>query len=559
MTKKIRVNMQIKNLLLLILVFIPFLVTMVSSFVVFDSLSDDGVAINLSGSQRMRTMLIANYAQQFYYADDNSEKASDAEEMLINEIAKYNKIMNALVKGDSSLKIAANDNQVIVDMINDITPAIDKYVSATNDLISGKDIEKNQTFIIANALPIKNSIHKVVLEYQKYYDKKIDGLKSTFFTFLGFGVFVLIGSSIISRKSIIMPIQKMTKIMQEIATGNGDLTKRVNIKSNDEIGLLADYFNQFAETIQNIIVSVKSLSTDTQNATNDILNVVTNLNESIKEVSLASDDVAEGATEQISFASDISESIEENNNQIQNGLEKISETEKISDEAVKSAKVGIDAIGVAVSQFKEVTRTINFATDSIEKLNLRMDEIGNIVEIISGISNQTNLLALNASIEAARAGEHGRGFSVVADEVRKLAEESEDATAKITALITDIQTETKVNVNTMKSNVVNVGKQTEMINKGSEALTEISNQVDDSSTKIAEVSITIKNIANKMDSISNAYGNMLEVISTTSAATEEVSASVNTQLGDIESAREFMEELKTLSEELQGEIDRFIV
>ncbi len=139
-------------------------------------------------------------------------------------------------------------------------------------------------------------------------------------------------------------------------------------------------------------------------------------------------------------------------------------------------------------------KRLSYATDSIQKLGKRSEEIGGIITVISDIAEQTNLLALNAAIEAARAGEQGKGFAVVASEVRKLAEQSKQASGQITGLINDIQAETSVTVRTMESNLLAVNEQVMIINKGGEALEEIVDKVIETETGVEHMKNSFSNV-----------------------------------------------------------------
>jgi len=375
--------------------------------------------------------------------------------------------------------------------------------------------------------------------------------------FLSFSASIIIG--MILAAQIVKPINRMSSIMYEIATGDGDLTKRIDIKTHDEIGIMAGYFNDFGDMVQGIISSVKSMAAETSESVESILKIVNQLNSAIDEVANATNEVADGSTTQATSANIIMENIRDNNSQIDVGAGHITDTMGIAEEANRAADHGVEAINTAVTQFESITRTIVFAKDSIEKLNRRTNDIGNIVDMISGISGQTNLLALNASIEAARAGEHGKGFAVVADEVRKLAEESESAARKITELITDIQAETSVNVNTMNANVDNVNHQVDIVTEGSRALNEIKNVVQKSSEKVQEVSGVFDVVSGNMDNITGLFDAMLNVVENTSAASEEVAASVQEQLASLEEVGSQMETLREMSNRLKAETDRLKV
>lgn len=163
--------------------------------------------------------------------------------------------------------------------------------------------------------------------------------------------------------------------------------------------------------------------------------------------------------------------------EVSKSLQKAEITLNSAIESTHIARKGEEAINEAIMHLSDVTKTVSYATDSIQKLGKRSEEIGGIITVITGIAEQTNLLALNAAIEAARAGDQGKGFAVVASEVRQLAEQSSLAAGQITNLINDIQAETSVTVRTMESNLLAVEEQVTIINKGGSALKEIVEKV----------------------------------------------------------------------------------
>jgi len=392
---------------------------------------------------------------------------------------------------------------------------------------------------------------------EAFRSKRSSELESIILNIILVGIVVAV--AYILASGIVRPIKAVMTMLKEISEGEGDLTKRIKVKSKDEVGLLADYFNVFMDSIHEIIRNVRAVSERTYT-------LAAGISEASRQLGLASEDisgttitVADGATNQAESVASIIGAVGESKIGINDGLDQVEHAKAISDETKTISNEGMKAIREAVEKFEVTVKTIEFATDSVEKLNRRAGEIGNIVEIITGISAQTNLLALNASIEAARAGDQGKGFAIVAEEVRKLAEESDKSASDITSLITDIQSETIVNVNTMETNVERVQAQIEIIKTAENALERIVVAANSTVDSILKVANAFDSVDQKAKTLEDEVVRIESVVGETSAASEQVAASAEEQTAATQEISNKAQELEGMARALKTEVGRFII
>ncbi len=328
---------------------------------------------------------------------------------------------------------------------------------------------------------------------------------------------------------VMKPIHFMLNAMKDISHGEGDLTKRIEVDRQDEIGQLAEEFNGIMQKIQTLVRNTVEINQEVSQAAKDVFiatedtrSVVNKERQQIESVAIASQEMAHTSQEV---------------------AKSTSEAMNMADTAKANMDLGSQVLHSAVTSIGELSKQIDDAASVVVQLEGETDKIGQVLDVISNIAEQTNLLALNAAIEAARAGEQGRGFAVVADEVRTLANRTSKSTQDILDIITTLQSAARQASGSMQASNQKAEDGEAQVQKLEVVLTDATEHIDD--------------IQKRMQGIATANSQQAAIATEVAKNVMTVNELADESVADIKQVEMSIGKLQSLSESLAEVLRHF--
>lgn len=367
---------------------------------------------------------------------------------------------------------------------------------------------------------------------------------------------IVIAISYFVRKLISNPLKRVTQ--EAVAIADGNLTNEdFNHSSSDEIGQLAQAFNQMKQNLQAVLITVQDNTTHLSASAQELA-------ASTEEVLATSEDVANRVTHTAEIAQHTTLSAQQSARSTDAAAASLTEVSQAVQELLTNtqsmdyhAASGADSLLNVQTQMTTIHQATSNISTLTNKLSEQSKQIGLITKVITDLSDQTNLLALNASIEAARAGIHGKGFAVVADEVKKLAEESKNSAIQIVALTDEIQSDTKNVAQAVKDGLISVAEGVQIIERASSAFSQITEAIHSVNKQVTHISASTESVAHNAQGVSVSIHDIVNGTAQSTADFEMIAAAAEQQSATMAQLTDVSVELSQNAQDLQKVVQKF--
>ncbi|MFD1177937.1 methyl-accepting chemotaxis protein [Paenibacillus puldeungensis] len=404
----------------------------------------------------------------------------------------------------------------------------------------------NKVWYAQTAVP-----QKTVME--AYYNSRLFYLIIAITAMLVLGFVV----AILTRFMVVNKLKLLVGKLQVMA--EGDLTQSLDIKGRDEFGMMAQFFNTMTEKLRSMFHSVSVLTQAVGVTSRELTAAAEQTSKASESIAESAQELASGAESQNNYAADTAKAMEEMATGVQRIAESAVTVSSSANDVNEKTVQGNQKISLAAQHMKQMQEAVHQTEDSMVRLTERSEQIGSVIEIISGISKQTHMLALNAAIEASRVGEQGRGFAVVAMEVRKLAEQSRVAAEQVAELIEYTRSDVK-NAATALSHGSNVVHESvDAVAESGDIFSSIMKEMAYVNEQIQEVSASAEQMSAGSEQVTASVGQLAHIAGDASGNAANVAAASEEQLASMEQISSSAEALSMMVHELMEKLEQFKV
>ncbi|WP_282939060.1 methyl-accepting chemotaxis protein [Paenibacillus sp. RC67] len=490
-------------------------------------------------------------------------------EALLNDNNEIVDRIGTLTNGDTAT-IFLGDTRITTNVVVDGARAVGTPASeaVTEKVLKRGEVYVGQANVVGHTyqaayMPIKDSNGTIIgMWYVGAPDanERIQQIKKNTAIQISIHAAIIIATALLLNflftLGITWRIQTSARLLRRIA--EGDLTHpEVQVRSLDETGVLLKSLNLMTNQLRVILSQVRDTSFQAAASSEALIASAEQTCQASEQIVTAIQEVAAGSEEQMSSCTETNQAATD----ISNGMKRVSSLmvnmTEVTAVGSDKAQLGIQTSALTMEQMNLVSQTVGDAAEVIRSLGDKSNDIGQIVEVITGIANQTNILALNAAIEATRAGEHGKGFAVVADEVRKLAEQTGHAAGEIRGLIEQVQAYSRKAIQSMDQGTHVVQEGIHRVNQSSDAFQEIGGAMRDISSQSQEVSIIIEHIHERYQSMVQLLEQVTFIAERNAVNTQNVAASAEEQNACMEEVASSAESVGHTATELRSLIQSF--
>jgi methyl-accepting chemotaxis protein len=569
------------------------------------SVNSGGISIATNALPSTRTIDDVEFQEANYRADQLWNITNTVPANAVIAIAALDKA-RATVAADFKTYAGLVANAHDAALLSQAQSQWNNYVTSSTGLNGVKDTTKQpKTVALANSSDtVYRALATTLTQWQalntSLASAKISSNKSTYSSARLIGIILLLLVAIIgvsvawvlssAVKGTVDTVLERLRSLQENcivylrdglqAFSNADLTQRyfpvtalIEAPGNDEIGQVAqatniirnrvvealEAYNETAVRLSGVIGQVSGSAGELSAASQQMASTSEESGRATGEIAQAVSGIAQGAERQVQMVEEARRAAEEVGRAVTEAATAAQETAELAHSARGLAQDGVASAEKANDAMRAVRDSSQEVSDTITELAAKSEQIGEIVQTITGIAGQTNLLALNAAIEAARAGEQGRGFAVVAEEVRKLAEDSQRAAHEISTLVHVIQTDTSRAVEVVQDGAERTQEGTVVVEQTREAFMRIGQAVDDMTARVEQVAAVSEEIAASAETVQVTISGVAAVAEESSAATEQASASTEQTSASAQEIAASAQQLSANAETLNQLVSQFKV